>query len=90
VAVDTSGNVLIADTYNDRFRVVAASTGTFYGQAMKAGDMYTISGNGTRGFSGGGDPGTTAELSYPAAMAVDAGNALIAGFENYRIREVAG
>ena len=31
------GNLVIADTGNNRIRVVAASTGTFYGQAMTAG-----------------------------------------------------
>jgi hypothetical protein len=82
--------VLIADSSNSRIRVVASRTGTFYGQAMTAGDIYTIAGNGTRGFSGDGGPGAAAELSYPAAVAVDAGNVLIADFENYRIREVAG
>ena len=90
VASDPVGNVLIADSSNNRIRVVAARTGTFYGQAMTAGDIYTIAGNGTHGFSGDGGPGTTAELSYPAAVTVDAGNVLIADFENYRIREVAG
>ena len=48
VAVDGAGNLLIADTGNDRIRVVAASTGTFYGQPMTAGDIYTVAGNGTR------------------------------------------
>jgi hypothetical protein len=90
VASDPAGNVLIADSSNNRIRVVASQTGTFYGQAMTAGDIYTIAGNGSLGFSGDGGPGTTAELSYPAAVAVDAGNVLIADSENYRIREVAG
>jgi hypothetical protein len=88
--VDTSGNVLIADTYNNRIRVVAASTGTFYGQAMTAGDIYTIAGNGTYGFSGDGGPATTAELGTPEAVAADAGNVLIADSLNNRIRELAG
>jgi hypothetical protein len=90
VASDPAGNVLIADSGNSRIRVVASRIGTFYGQAMTAGDIYTIAGNGTGGFSGDGGPATAAELSYPAAVAVDAGNVLIADFENYRIREVAG
>ena len=90
VAADSAGNLLIADSSNNRIRVVAARTGTFYGQAMTAGDIYTIAGNGGLGFAGDGGPGTTAELSYPAAVTVDAGNVLIADFENYRIREVAG
>ena len=39
--------MLIADVLNQRIRVVAAGTGTFYGQAMTAGDIYTIAGDGT-------------------------------------------
>jgi hypothetical protein len=65
---------------------VAASTGTFYGQAMTAGDIYTIAGTGKAGFSGDGDA-TRAELDYPQAVAVDAaGNLLIADAGNNQIR----
>ena len=63
--MDTSGNVLIADTINNRIRVVAARTGTFYGQAMTAGDIYTIAGNGTDGYTGDGGPATAAEVFDP-------------------------
>ena len=90
VTVDTSGNVLIADTFNNRIRVVAASNGTFYGHAMAAGDIYTVAGNGTYGFDGDGGPATTAELGTPEAVAADAGNVLIADSLNNRIRELAG
>ena len=84
------GNVLIADTDNNRIRVVAASTGTFYGQAMNAGDIYTVAGNGSYGISGDGGPATEAELQIPAGVAVDAaGNLLIADAGNNRIRVVA-
>ena len=61
--MDGAGNLVIADTDNQRVRVVAASTGTFYGQAMTAGDIYTVAGNGTSGFSGDGGPATSAELA---------------------------
>ena len=44
--MDGAGNLVIADTGNDRVRVVAASTGTFYGRAMTAGDIYTVAGTG--------------------------------------------
>jgi hypothetical protein len=91
VAVDGAGNLVIADTDNDRVRVVAASTGTFYGVAMTAGHIYTVAGTGHRGFSGDGRPATHAELNLPSAVAVDsAGNVFIADTGNDRIREVAG
>jgi hypothetical protein len=90
VAVDAAGNLLIADTGNDRVRVVAATTGTFYGQAMTAGDIYTIAGNGTYGFSGDGGPATAAELDFPEGVAVDsAGNVVITDAGNKRVRVVA-
>ncbi len=41
-AVDAMGNLVIADTSASRIRVVAASTGTFYGVSMTAGDIYTV------------------------------------------------
>ena len=90
VTVDHSGNLVIADYYNARVRVVAASSGTFYGQAMTAGDIYTVAGDGTGGFSGDGGPATSAELNGPAGMAADAaGNLLIADTSNRRVRVVA-
>jgi len=90
VAVDAAGNLLIADSGNGRVRVVAASTGTFYGQPMTAGDIYTVAGNGTRGFSGDGGPATSAELNFPEGVTVDtAGNLLIADAGNGRVRVVA-
>jgi hypothetical protein len=90
VAVDGSGNVVIADEDNIRVRVVAASTGTFYGQAMTAGDIYTVAGNGTPGYSGDGAPATKAQLQSPQRVAVDgAGNVVIADTANYRIRVAA-
>ena len=90
IAVDGTGNLLIGDSLNNRVRVVAARTGTFYGKPMAAGDIYTIAGTGTGGFSGDGGPATSAELSDPTGVAVDgAGNLLIADFDNCRIRVVA-
>ena len=53
-AVDRHGNVIIADEGNERVRVIAAASGTFYGVTMKAGDIYTVAGDGTAGFSGDG------------------------------------
>ena len=57
MTVDGAGNVLIADNRNERIRVVAERTGTFYGLAMTAGDIYTIAGD--------GQPGTPATAARP-------------------------
>ena len=91
VTVDHHGNLVIDDSGNNRIRVVAASTGTFYGQAMTADHIYTVAGNGKAGFSGDGGPATAAELSsFTVAVAVDgAGNLAIYDANNYRIRMVA-
>jgi len=90
-AVDGAGNLVIADTGNDRVRVVAASAGSFYGQAMTAGDIYTVAGTGTLGFAGDGGPALSAELNRPQGVAVDAaGDLLVVDVGSNRIREVAG
>src|SRR5487761_806812 len=91
IAVDGSGNVLITDTGADRVRVVAARTGTFYGLSVTAGDIYTLAGDGTAGFSGNGGPAAGAELSGPTGITVNgAGNVLFADTSNTQIREISG
>jgi len=77
---DLAGNVIVTiGGDGGRVRVVAASNGTFYGQKMTAGDIYTIAGHGTFGISGSGGPATAAELEDPYSAAVDgAGNVVIA------------
>jgi hypothetical protein len=90
VALDHAGNQVIADEGDDLIRVVAATTGTFYGQAMTADDIYTVAGNGTRGFSGDGGPATKATLDLPSNVTVDhAGNLVISDGVDYRVRVVA-
>jgi hypothetical protein len=90
LTIDKAGNVLIADTSNNRIRVIAVSSGTFYGQAMTAGDIYSIAGNGTMGFSGDRGPATQAKLGLPLGLTLDgAGNVLIADTNNMRVRVLA-
>ena len=91
VAVDGAGNLVVADTNNNRVRVAAAATGTFYGVAMTAGNIYTVAGNGVGRYAGDGGPGTSAELNAPDQTAVDgAGNLLIADTTNDAVRVLAG
>jgi trimeric autotransporter adhesin len=80
IAVDSHGNLFIADTYNHRIREVSAATG----------QIRTVAGNGVLGFRGDGGPATSAELSVPYGVAVDSnGNLYIADTYNNRIREVS-
>ena len=89
VALDAAGNLLIADTINNRVRAVAARTGTFYGQQMTAGDIYTIAGGGSGGIGDGG-PATQAVLGFPAGLTVDpSGTVIIADSAHERARVVA-
>ncbi len=89
VATDAAGNLYIADTNNNRIREVAATNHEQYGIAMRAGDIYTLAGNGTQGFSDGHGLASKAELSFPEGVAVDrAGNVFIADSLNNRIREI--
>lgn len=83
IAVDASGNVYIADRLNQRIRMVSG------------GIITTLAGTSTTGFSGGfsgdGDAATTAMLSKPSGVSIDAvGNVYIADTGNQRIRQVGG
>src|SRR5262249_21240906 len=72
-----------------RMRAVAATTGTFYGRAVQAGDIYAVAGNGANGFSGDGGPATGARLYSPNDVTVDpGGNLLIADASNNQVRVV--
>src|SRR5439155_130227 len=79
VAVDSAGNLFIADSANRRIRKVTP-----------AGTITTVAGNGSVGFSGDGGPATSAQFGDAVGVAVDgAGNLFIADSANQRIRKVA-
>jgi hypothetical protein len=78
VAVDSGGNLYIADTLNSVVRKVNAG-----------GDIATVAGNGTSAYSGDGGPATQAALNHPAGVAVDPwGNLYIADTLNSVVRKV--
>ena len=68
VAVDSSGDIYVADNNNNRIQEIAASTGTQWGISMTAGDVYTVVGSetGNSGNSGDGAVATSALLDNPA------------------------
>jgi sugar lactone lactonase YvrE len=77
VAVDSSGNVYIADRLNQRIREVSN------------GIITTLAGTSDAGFSGDGASAAAATLAKPSGVSVDAaGNVYIADTDNQRIREV--
>jgi len=80
VALDTSGNIYIAERSGARIREITVSNG----------NISTVAGNGTSGYSGDGAAATSAELYYPDGLYVDtSGNIFIADSQNSRIREVS-
>ena len=78
VAVDANGNIYIADSNNNRIRVVSN------------GNINTFAGNGTAGYSGDGGAATSASLYTPRGVAVDAnGVVYIADTNNHVVRKVS-
>ncbi len=60
LAVDSSDNVFIVDSCNQRVREVSSATG----------NITSIAGNGTAGYTGDGGPATAAQLYNPTGIAV--------------------
>jgi uncharacterized protein (TIGR03437 family) len=78
IAVDDNGDVYIADTGNNRIRLVSPD-----------GVIHTIAGNGLAGFSGDGDAALQAQLNAPAGLFLDgAGDLYLADTNNNRVRRL--
>jgi trimeric autotransporter adhesin len=73
------GHIYIADTGNQRVR-----------ELLPDGTITTVAGNGAQGVAGDGGPATSAQLSLPVGVALDAaGNLYIADKGNNRVRMVS-
>lgn len=79
LALDSAGNLYIADGYNCRVRKLSPN-----------GIITTVAGNGTPGYSGDNGPAINAQLAYQLGIAVNAaGELFIADSFNHRIRKVS-
>lgn len=98
VAVDSAGNIYIADAFNNVVRVVcqtqtpyACTNGAFGDVTWAAGDINTFAGNNTTGasYTGDGGPAPGATLDNPSQVLLDpAGNLYISDSGNNAIRKV--
>jgi uncharacterized protein (TIGR03437 family) len=78
IAVDIPGNIYVADHLNNRVRKIGLD-----------GNITTVAGSGTPGYTGDGGPAAVAELALPNGVAVDgAGNLYIADYGNSVVRRV--
>ncbi len=77
VTFDAAGDLFIAEQFNDVVCEVVKATG----------DIITVAGDGTVGYSGDGGPATDAELDGPLRVAVDAvGDVFVADQLNNVVR----
>lgn len=79
IAFDKTGNLYIADTWNNRVRMVTP-----------AGVISTIAGTGVSGSSGDGGAATQAQLNEPTAVVADGlGNIYVADYGNFSLRKIS-
>ena len=79
LALDSIGNLYLADTHNNRIRRIDVATGI----------ITTIAGTGTAGYSGDNSVAATAQINLPTALAFDRNNNLyVADTGNHRIRRI--
>jgi len=79
VAVDTAGDLFIGDANNYVIREVTKSSG----------NINTIAGNHTYGYSGDGSTATSAEMTYPYGLAVNGAGTVVtfADYANQIVRQ---
>jgi hypothetical protein len=91
VFVDLAENIYIADTSDNRIRILNPGTAavTIAGVLIPPGDIATVAGTGEEGYSGDGAAAIGALLNTPSGLFVDAsGDIFFADTSNDVIREV--
>lgn len=97
LAFDPAGNLYVSDITSGTIGVtnivrvinMQSTSITVFGQTVAPGNIQTVAGNRTRGFSGDTGPATSAAFDAPYGIAIDpAGNLYIADQINNRIRMV--
>jgi uncharacterized protein (TIGR03437 family) len=79
LAIDTAGNLYLADANNYRVRMVAN------------GAISTVAGSGAQGYGGDGEAAIGASFNGLAGIAIDhAGNLYVADFFNQVVRKISG
>jgi len=79
LAVDSAGNIYVADSHNNRVRRIDSSKGT----------ITTVAGTGAGAFAGDSASATSASLALPKGISIDGkGNIYIADSSNHRLRRV--
>lgn len=78
LAIDTAGNIYIADQLNSRVRKITAKTGK----------ISTIAGLDYSGYNGDSIPASTAALYQPTNLRIDTAGNLIVTDNTYRIRKI--
>ncbi len=78
VAVDSSGDLFIADNFNNRIREVNTS-----------GVISTVTGDGNCGYSGNGGVATSAEICAPYGVAVNKSGTIYLSDANLTIRKIS-
>jgi uncharacterized protein (TIGR03437 family) len=77
MAYDSSGELVIADTYNNRLRVILAD-----------GTVHTVAGTGKAGFSGDLGSSLKAQVNQPVGVRIYNGAIYFSDYGNHRVRKI--